>query len=122
MQSQHFDGSICNGKDFATKAIHTSLPKEQWDGSRSVAPPITLSATYLMSSVEEVSGEWVYGRYGNPSRDQVELTLAAIEGDAKHALCFSSGMAAANAMLEATLGLNNVSGDHVVAIRQVNVY
>ena len=41
--------------------------------------------------------------------------------DAKHALCFSSGMAAANAMLEATLGLNNVSGDHVVAIRQVNI-
>ena len=40
----------------------------------------------------------------------------------KHALCFSSGMAAANAMLEATLGLNNVCGDHVVAIRQVNVY
>ena len=119
MESQHFDESLSTEKDFATKAIHTHLPREQWDGSRSVAPPITLSATYLMSSVEEVSGEWVYGRYGNPSRDQVELTLAAIEGDAKHALCFSSGMAAANAMLEATLGHTNVSGDHVVAIKQV---
>ena len=105
--------------DFATKAIHTKLPSHQWDGSRCVAPPITLSATYLMTTPEEVSGEWLYGRYGNPSRDHLEATLAALEGDAKHALCFSSGMAAANAMLEATLGHNSHSGDHVVAIRQV---
>ena len=105
--------------DFSTKAIHTRLPREKWDGSRCVAPPITLSATYLMSTPEETPGEWLYGRYGNPSRDQVEITLAAIEGDAKHALCFSSGMAAANAMLEATLGRNSNSGGHVVAIRQV---
>ena len=104
---------------FATKAIHTRLPSEQWDGSRCVVPPITLSSTYLMSTPEEIPGEWLYGRYGNPSRDQVEITLAAIEGNAKHALCFSSGMAAANAMLEATLGRNASSGDHVVAIRQV---
>ena len=105
--------------EFSTKAIHTHLRKNQWDVSSSVAPPITLSATYLMSTPEEIPGQWLYGRYGNPSRDQVELTLAAIEGDAKHALCFSSGMAAANAMLEATLGHNSFSGDHVVAIRQV---
>merc|ERR1719361_825293 len=105
--------------DFATKAIHTKLPSHQWDGSRCVAPPITLSATYLMTTPEEVSGEWLYGRYGNPSRDHLEATLAALEGDAKHALCFSSGMAAANAMLEATLGNDSHSGDHVVAIRQV---
>jgi cystathionine beta-lyase/cystathionine gamma-synthase len=105
--------------EFSTKAIHTHLQKDQWDVSTSVAPPITLSATYLLKTPEEIPGEWLYGRYGNPSRDQVELTLAAIEGDAKHALCFSSGMAAANAMLEATLGHNSVSGDHVVAIRQV---
>ena len=108
--------------EFSTKAIHTHLPKDKWDVSSSVAPPITLSATYLMSEPEEIPGEWLYGRYGNPSRDQVELTLAAIEGDAKYALCFSSGMAAANALLEATLGRSSVSGDHVVAIRQVKVY
>ena len=109
--------------EFSTKAIHTKLRKDQWDVSRSVAPPITLSATYLMTTPEEIPGQWLYGRYGNPSRDQVELTLAAIEGDAKYALCFSSGMAAANAMLEATLGMHSsVAGDHVVAIRQVKIY
>ena len=114
--------SLAVQMEFSTKAIHTHLRKDQWDVSSSVAPPITLSATYLMSTPEEIPGQWLYGRYGNPSRDQVELTLAAIEGDAKHALCFSSGMAAANAMLEATLGHSSFSGDHVVAIRQVNTH
>ena len=104
---------------FGTKALHTQLPREKWDGSRCVARPITLASTYLMSTPEEQPDEWLYGRYGNPSRDQVELTLAALEGDAKYALCFSSGMAAANALLEANLGRQGSVGDHVVAIRQV---
>ena len=73
---------------FATKALHTCLPKKKWDGASSVAPPITLSATYIMSAPEEIPDEWLYGRYGNPSRDQTEMTLAALEGNAKHALCF----------------------------------
>ena len=104
---------------FGTKALHTHLPREKWDGSRCVARPITLTSTYLMSTPEEQPDEWLYGRYGNPSRDQVELTLAALEGDAKYAVCFSSGMAAANALLEAILGRHGSVGDHVVAIRQV---
>ena len=85
-------------RGFGTKALHTHLPREKLDGSRCVVPPITLTSTYLMSTPEEQPDEWLYGRYGNPSRDQVELTLAALEGDAKYALCFSSGMAAANAL------------------------
>ena len=55
---------------FSTKALHTHLPREKWDGSRCVAPPITLASTYLMSTPEEQPDEWLYGRYGNPSREK----------------------------------------------------
>ena len=53
-------------------------------------PPITTSATFVMSTPEEIDGELLYGRYGNPSRNNVEAVLASLEG-AKHAMCFSSG-------------------------------
>ena len=45
-----------------------------------------------MSGTAEVPGEFLYGRYGNPSRGALEATLAALE-DAKYALAFSSGIA-----------------------------
>jgi cystathionine beta-lyase/cystathionine gamma-synthase len=53
-------------------------------------PAITTAATFVMSGPEEIGGEPLYGRYGNPSRDSVEAVLASLEG-AKHAMCFSSG-------------------------------
>lgn len=64
---------------------------KQWDCSTGVMPPITTSATFVMSGPEENPNEHLYGRYGNPSRNSVESILASLEG-AKHALCFSSGM------------------------------
>ena len=44
---------------------------------RHLAPPITLSATYVLPSGEEEPGEPVYGRYGNPSRLQVATSQFA---------------------------------------------
>ena len=44
-----------------------------------------------MSDVEEIEGETIYARYGNPSRNSVEAILASLEG-AEHAMCFSSGI------------------------------
>jgi cystathionine beta-lyase/cystathionine gamma-synthase len=49
-----------------------------------------MTSNFIMSGTEEVPGEFMYGRYGNPSRDALEATLAALEG-AKYALAFSSG-------------------------------
>ena len=43
-----------------------------------------------------------YGRYGNPTRQEVESRLAALEG-AESALLFSSGMAAVTTVLLAML-------------------
>lgn len=51
----------------------------------------------------------MYGRYGNPSRLHLEAVLAKLE-NAEHCLSFSSGMAAAHAMLQTCR-----PGDHVVA-------
>ena len=64
--------------------------REEWDCSSGMMPPITTSATFVMSTPEEIDGELLYGRYGNPSRNNVEAVLASLEG-AKHAMCFSSG-------------------------------
>ena len=58
---------------------------------------------------EEIQGEPVYGRYGHPSRCHLEHTLASMESSG-HCLVFSSGMAAAHALLQ-TL----TPGDHIVA-------
>ena len=35
-------------------------------------------------------GKYVYGRYGNPSRDGAEVVLAGME-KAKHTMLFSAG-------------------------------
>ena len=56
-----------------------------------------------------MAGEPVYGRYGNPSRSHLETVLARLE-NSRTCLLFSSGMAAAQAVLQ-TVG----PGDHVVA-------
>ena len=37
-----------------------------------------------------IGNDYVYGRYGNPSRNGVEAVIAAMEG-AQHTLIFSSG-------------------------------
>ena len=81
-----------------------------------------------------IGNDYVYGRYGNPSRNGVEAVIAAMEG-AQHTLIFSSGellfqcfeevyqnrflllisgMASINAVVE-TLK----TGDQIVACSQV---
>jgi len=99
----------------STLALHTGPPSSAWEGGaeRHLAPPITPSATFVLPQGEEVIGEPVYGRYGNPSRLQLEATLAALEG-ADHCLTFASGMAAICAVLD-TL----VPGEQVVASNQL---
>ena len=69
---------------------HFFINREEWDCSSSVAPAITLTSNYVMSTTAEVAGEFIYGRYGNPSRNNLEAVLAALE-DSKYALTFASG-------------------------------
>jgi cystathionine gamma-synthase len=77
--------------------------------TRAVVPPIHMASTYLRDEDNSYSSGRIYARADNPTFDQAEATLAALEGGPK-ALIFSSGMSAASACF---LALS--PGDHVVA-------
>ncbi|MGE3650463.1 MAG: PLP-dependent aspartate aminotransferase family protein [Reyranellaceae bacterium] len=77
--------------------------------TRAVVPPIHMASTYLRDEDNGYSSGRIYARPDNPTFDQVEATLAALEGGPK-ALIFSSGMSAATACFLAL-----APGSHVVA-------
>ncbi len=76
--------------------------------TKAVVPPIHMASTYLRDEDNAFRSGRIYARADNPTFDQAEATLAALEGGAK-ALVFSSGMSAASACF---LALS--PGDHVV--------
>ena len=79
---------------FRTRAIHVGNAHDPQTGA--VIPPVHLASTY----VQQAAGEWGafdYGRSGNPTRKNVETTLASLESGSE-ALAFASGMAAVHAV------------------------
>ncbi|MBC8356863.1 MAG: PLP-dependent transferase [Planctomycetes bacterium] len=91
---------------FRTRAIHVGNERDEQTGA--VVPPIHMATTY----VQHHAGEWRefdYARSGNPTRKNLEQTLASLESGTA-ALAFSSGMAATHCV---TMLLE--SGDHIVA-------
>ena len=78
-------------------------------GTGGVVPPIYLATTYARDENYELMGDYIYGRYQNPTYDQVEKLAAQLDNGAE-ALVFASGMAAITAVFE-TLE----SGAHIVA-------
>lgn len=94
---------------FGTRAVHAG-EEPDFSNSGDVVSPIHLSATFARRQAGKPTRGLEYSRTGNPTRLALERRLASLEG-AKHALAFSSGMAA-----EATLLLSVLEkGDHVVA-------
>jgi cystathionine gamma-lyase len=91
---------------FRTRAIHVGNERDPQTGA--VVPPIHVAATYVQPAAGEW-GEFDYTRSGNPTRKNLERTLASLE-EGTAALAFSSGMAATHC---ATMLLE--SGDHVLA-------
>jgi cystathionine gamma-synthase len=77
--------------------------------TKAVVPPIHMASTYERDEDNLYRSGRIYARADNPTFDQAEATLAALEGGAK-ALVFSSGMSAASACFLAL-----APGDHVVA-------
>ena len=91
---------------FRTRAIHVGNQRDPQTGA--VVPPIHVASTF----VQHHAGEWRefdYSRSGNPTRKNLEQTLASLEGGCG-ALAFSSGMAATHCV---TMLLE--SGDHILA-------
>lgn len=91
---------------FETKAIHAGLEIE--NPSKSIIPPISPSTIYEIAADGRSERDLHYTRLGNPNRLQFEHLIAALEGGTD-AAAFSSGIAAATAILQAL-----DSGDHVI--------
>ena len=78
-----------------------------------IAPPIYVSTTYERGADGSYPGGRVYSRADNPTYDAPEALIAALE-DAKAALVFSSGQAAAAAVFQSL-----APGDAVLAPRNM---
>jgi len=91
---------------FRTRAIHVGNERDPQTGA--VTPPIHVASTYIQPGAGEW-GEFDYSRSGNPTRKNLETTLASLEGGS-HAMAFASGMAATHC---ATMLLS--TGDHLLA-------
>ena len=91
---------------FRTRAIHVGNEKCPQTGA--VVPPLHLASTFVQPGAGEW-GEFDYSRSGNPTRKNLETTLASLESGCG-ALAFASGMSATHCVVAS---LN--SGDHIVA-------
>ena len=81
---------------FATKAIHAGQEPDPTTGA--IMTPIYQTSTYVQSAPGKHKG-YEYSRTHNPTRRALEQNLAALE-NGKHGLCFSSGMAAEDAIVK----------------------
>jgi cystathionine gamma-synthase len=77
--------------------------------TRAISPPIHVSSTYERDEDNQYRSGRNYSRTDNPSYDQPEAVLTALEGG-KAALLFGSGMAAAATLFQALK-----PGDHIIA-------
>ncbi|GAB4463755.1 MAG: cystathionine gamma-synthase [Armatimonadaceae bacterium] len=91
---------------FSTRAIHVGQAPDPQYGA--VTTPIYQTATFAFRRIGETYGGYDYGRSHNPTRTALEQVMASLES-AKHALSFSTGMAAINAVLSLLK-----PGDHVL--------
>ncbi len=90
---------------FNTLAIHAGQQPDPTTGA--IITPVYLTSTYVQEGPGEHKG-YEYSRTKNPTRKALEDCLAALEG-AKYGAAFSSGCAAADAIMHLL-----DAGDHVV--------
>jgi len=92
--------------NFETLAIHAGQGPDPAYGA--VMPPIYQTSTFAFEGFDK-PGEFDYTRSGNPTRKQLEVCLAALEGGSA-GFAFSTGMAAT-----ATALWSFNAGDHLIA-------
>ena len=81
---------------FETKVIHAGVSPDPSTGA--IMTPIFQTSTYVQSAPGVHKG-YEYARTQNPTRTALEGNLAALE-NAKHAISYSSGLAAMDAILK----------------------
>lgn len=98
----------------STRAVHAG---ETRDPTGALEPPLVLSSAFGFDSAEQAAaafrGEdahYIYGRWQNPTVEQLENKLAALEG-AEEAVATASGMAAVTGAVLANVKM----GEHVIA-------
>lgn len=91
---------------FGTKAIHAGQEPDPTTGA--IMTPIYQTSTYVQESPGKHKG-FAYARGKNPTRNALEKCIASLE-NAKHGLCFSSGMGASDAIIKLLR-----PGDEVIA-------
>ncbi|MEQ8242152.1 cystathionine gamma-synthase [Fulvivirga sp.] len=91
---------------FGTKAIHAGVEPDPSTGA--IMTPIFQTSTYVQASPGDHKG-FEYSRTKNPTRAALQQSIAALE-NGKHGLCFSSGLAAIDAVLKLLS-----PGDEVIA-------
>lgn len=72
--------------------------------SKDVVPPLHTSTTFERDANGEYSGNYIYSRHSNPTRNLLEKVMVDIEEGAEWSAAFSSGMQAANVILQALGG------------------
>jgi cystathionine beta-lyase/cystathionine gamma-synthase len=82
--------------EFETRAIHAGQEADPSTGA--TIPPLYLSTTYTQRASGEHLG-YDYSRSGNPTRDNLESSLASLEGGEACA-AFASGLAACSSILD----------------------
>ena len=90
----------------STKMIHAGVEPDPSTGA--IMTPIYQTSTYVQSAPGQNKG-YEYARSQNPTRKALETAIAHIE-NGKHGLCFSSGVAATDAVLRLLS-----PGDEVIA-------
>jgi len=94
-------------RGFGTRAVHAGQAPESRTGA--IMTPVYQTSTYVQNGVAEPREGHEYARVTNPTRTALEGNLASLEGGTA-GRAFSSGLAAIEAVLKATLS----SGDRVV--------
>jgi cystathionine beta-lyase len=95
---------------FGTKVIHAGVEPDPHTGA--IMTPIYQTTTYVQDAPGKHKG-YEYSRSQNPTREVLEKNLAALE-NGNYGLCFSSGMAAIDAVLKLLK-----PGDEVICTRDL---
>ena len=96
--------------NFETRAVHAGRKTDPTTGS--IIPPLYQTATYVLEEVGKLKG-FDYTRSANPTRENIEVNLASLEGG-KYATAFASGMAAADSVIRLLK-----AHDHIVSVDDI---
>ena len=103
--SNYTDFDTKEGLHFESKAVHGALGTEPLTGA--VSMPIFQSATFRHPGLGQSTG-YAYSRLDNPTRQELERTMAILEGGIR-GFAFSSGQAANMAVFSLL-----DPGDHII--------